>query len=135
MVKRLLYILVVALMLAGCGHERLIYVPGPVTRDTVVERVLSKDTLLVHDSTFVDRYVQGDTVIVSKVRDRVVYRAALRVDTMYKATHDTITVAEQVEVPAELSAYDRMSMVVGRWLVPIFLIVIAFIVGRVFVKK
>lgn len=121
--------------MAGCGHEKFLYVPGPITHDTVVERVLSRDTAFVHDSVFVDRYVSGDTVHIDKVRERVVYRSALRVDTMYKATHDTVTVAERVEVPADLSAYDRMSMVVGRWLVPIFLVVMAFMVGRVFVKK
>lgn len=112
-------------LLTACGGEKLIYVPGPSVHDTVVEHTILSDTVIKKDSVYVERYVKGDTVFVEKSKEHYEFNGKFRVDTLYKSRTDTLTITNVVEVEKELNAYDRVALAGGRWLLPLFLLLLA----------
>ena len=81
--------LVLALALCGCTTTR--YVPVErVTHhtDTVRELAVRIDSMTVRDSVAV--YMSGDTVYMTKWRDR--FRYSERIDTVYQSVADSIRV-------------------------------------------
>lgn len=121
-------------ILSSCGHEKLIYVPGPSVHDTVVEHSILSDTVVKKDSVYVERYVKGDTVFVERDKSHYEYNAKVRVDTLYKSRVDTLTITNVVEVEKELNAYDKVALASGRWLLPLLLIIVIFLVVRAIYK-
>ena len=130
--RRLFPLLFLLLCFIGCGHERLIYVPGPVTRDTVYEGHSQSDTLVCHDSIYVDRWRSGDTVYVNKYVDRYVYRNRDRVDTVYRVRVDSVPVVKEVipEGYIKPSGWDRFLMGYGNWFFWFCVGAVVFVVGR-----
>lgn len=115
--------------LTSCGSEKLIYVPGPSVHDTVVEHSILSDTVVRKDSVYVERYVKGDTVFVEKSKEHYEYNGKFRVDTVYKSRTDTLTITNVVEVEKELNSYDKVALASGRWLLPLFILLL--VVGAV----
>ena len=92
--------------------------------DTLIQTNVQRDSVYVHDSTFV--YVNGDTVRIEKWhtrwRDREVH------DTLYQAVHDSIQQPYPVikEVPAELTWWQHFRISLANillWVVGIVAVV------------
>lgn len=103
--------------LVGCAAQK----PINQTRDSVrVE--YRRDSIYVYerDSIFRDRWRAGDTVFVTVENWKIRYKDNT------KEVHDTVTVAEQKEVPVEYTPeyYKRTSA--GFW---VLLSLIVFVVG------
>lgn len=112
--KRISAMLVAVLLLQGCRT------PAP----TIVERVrtdtayvskIQRDSVWLHDSVMVERWLRGDTVFEFRDRWHVKYVERLRVDTVYRARVDSVPVPYEVvkEVPAQLSWWQRLRLGLG----------------------
>lgn len=79
-----------SLTLVAGGCSRKVYVPVEnvrVVRDTVVDRVWARDTLLLRDSTVT--WVRGDTVRIERWHDSA--RASVVRDTVVRLLHDSLS--------------------------------------------
>ena len=85
-----------AALLAGCTSVR--YVPlENVSHDSVyIDRRL-RDSVYLHDSVFVNRWTQGDTVYVDKVVTRYKYKDRWRYDTISVLRTDSVQSPYPVE--------------------------------------
>lgn len=112
--KRINFVMAAALLLQGCRT------PAP----TIVERVrtdtayvskIQRDSVWLHDSVMVERWLRGDTVFEFRDRWHVKYVERLRVDTVYRARVDSVPVPYEVvkEVPAQLSWWQRLRLGLG----------------------
>lgn len=125
--KRLLIALAVALtalFTTSCGGYKYIYVDGPVTHDTIVEHQIIRDSVFAHDSIYMHDYVKGDTIYKDKYVYKYIYKDAYKVDTFLKTSVDTITITKVQEVEKDLNAYDTLALKSGRWLFPLFIILL-----------
>lgn len=80
-----------ALCLGGC---RTVQPIERVVERTDTVRQYQRDSVRLVDSVFVDRWRTGDTVFVTKTRDRYLYRDILHTDTVRLTSIQT----EQVQV-------------------------------------
>lgn len=117
-------IFVAAIMLIGCSAPKPVSVPKDVEVRIEYRDRLQKDTVHVHDSTYIKE--KGDTVFILKYRD--IYREKLRVDTAYIYQCDTVN--NIVYVEKELSFFDSIKLKMGGYGFE-FLIVLA-VVGIVY---
>lgn len=109
-------VLVALSLLASCTTTKYVEVER-VMYDTTYVTKWQKDSVWLHDSVLVkDR---GDTVLIEKWHTE--WRDRLRVDTLYKATHDTIPqpypVTEYVE--KELSWWQQLRLWLGNVLLAV----------------
>lgn len=105
--------LVLALALCGCTTTTK-YVPVErVTHhtDTVRELAVRIDSVMTRDSVAV--YIRGDTVFMTKWRDR--FRYSERVDTVYRSVADSIRVPQPYPVERKLTAWEQTKMDFGGW--------------------
>lgn len=130
---RLLSLLPLALLLAGCG-VRYVAVPEyhevmEVRTDTV--RLSRVDSVYQRDSVYLTKWLQGDTVYIYK--ERMAYKYKFLADTVYKIASDTILKTDSVgvAVPVERkpSKWERACVTVGKivmGLVPAFVFWVGF---------
>lgn len=124
-----LFIILVAVavisLLMGCTTTKYVQVPQ-VHTDTVRMVALQRDSIVRHDSVFVNQYVRGDTVYKQVDRWLTMYRDRAVHDTAYISKRDTVGVAYPVEkqVPASLSRWQSFQIWVGR-IVIVALVVLA----------
>lgn len=105
--------LVLALALCGCTTTTK-YVPVErVTHhtDTVRELAVRIDSVMTRDSVAV--YIRGDTVFMTKWRDR--FRYSERVDTVYQSVADSIRVPQPYPVERKLTAWEQVKQDAGGW--------------------
>lgn len=88
-----------------------------VLRDTT--EVHSRDSLYFRDSVYVKEWVKGDTVYVTKFKDRYIYRDRWRDSISVKEVHDTTTVEKKVE--KELTWGQKTKIGLFPWLLLGFL--------------
>lgn len=116
------WLILLAALLVGCKTTQ----PVIQTRDSVrVEYRLDSVYVWQHDSTFRDRWRNGDTVFVTVEKWQTKYRDVLR------EVHDTITTNEvqTIEVQVIPNYYKRVST--GFW---ILLAIIVLLIGIKAVK-
>ena len=134
--KRIGFILVVmiALMATGCRGTKVVTVEVPKIEK---EYISSTDTVHQFDSVYVfnDRYVNRDTVYISKVNEKYKYLYRTRVDTLIKC--DTITVIDKEQIKALSSENDglKATMYFYRYLCFCLIGIIALMGLRIFFKK
>ena len=95
-----------------CSCSRSVYVPVETVRhhtDTLRLSALRVDSVFMHDSVAV--MMRGDTVYITKYRDRLRYRN--HVDTVYKATVDTARISVPYPVERQLSRWEQAKMDFG----------------------
>lgn len=127
-------ILIVALLLAmlfmvaSCTTTKYVEVPI-VKTDTTYVMKLKRDSVWLHDSTFIEK--AGDTIRIERWHTK--YRDVYQLDTIYRATHDTIPAPYPViqMVEKKLNWAQKSLMTVGG----IFLAVVAGAVVVWFVRK
>ena len=119
-----LAVLIVISLLCGCKTVK--YVPVETVRtDSVYVDRFARDSVYLHDSVFVNRWTQGDTVFVDKVVTKYKYKDRWRFDTVAVTRVDSVQVPYPVE--KELSWWEETRMHSFPILVAI-VAVLAFIV-------
>lgn len=83
-------------LLWGCRTVRYVPVPS-VSVDSVYVDRFHRDSIYLHDSVFVNRWMAGDTVFVGKVVTKYKYRDRWRQDTISVLRADTVRVPYPVE--------------------------------------
>ena len=93
----LVWLAYITLVWAMVGCKSIEYVPVVEHRtDTLIQTKTQRDSIWVHDSTYI--HERGDTVWVERWHTR--WRDRLQVDTIYQAVHDTIP-ALPVKLPGD----------------------------------
>lgn len=97
-------------MLAGCTSVK--YVPiESVTHDSIYISRLERDSIHVHDSIYMEVRTKSDTVYQTKYVQKVVYRDAMRTDTMVVERIDTLRIPYPVK--RELSRWEQIKLDFG----------------------
>ena len=123
-------VLIVISLLCGCKTVK--YVPVETVRtDSVYVDRFARDSVYLHDSVYVNRWVAGDTVFVDKVVTKYKYKDRWRYDTMAVVRTDSVRVPYPVE--KELSWWEETRMHSFPILV-VIVAVLAFIIAWL-VKK
>jgi hypothetical protein len=99
-----------------CGCKTKEYIPV-VEHHTDTLRVVQhhRDSIYLHDSTFVREYIQGDTVRVVTEMWHTKYRDRLKTDTIYRSRTDSVPVPYPVvkEVKKPLTMIEKGLMGTG----------------------
>lgn len=99
-------------MVLICSCTRQVYVPMETVwhhTDTLRLTALRVDSVFMHDSIAVMQ--QGDTVYITKYRDRFRYRT--HTDTVYRAVIDTARIAVPYPVERQLSRWESVKQEAG----------------------
>ena len=115
------------LMLQGCKTK---YVSVPEYHNVYVTK---HDTLTKHDSVyqkeFVDRFVKGDTVFLTKTK--VDYRYKNIYKTLYRDSIKTDSVRVPYPVEKKLSRWQGLKMEVGGWAIGVLSVVMLGTIGYI----
>lgn len=115
------------LMLQGCRTK---YVSVPEYHNVYVNK---HDTLTKHDSIyqkeFVDRYVKGDTVFLTKTQ--VDYRFRNIYKTLYRDSIKTDSIRVPYPVEKKLSRWQGVKMEVGGWAIGVLSVVVFGAIGYI----
>ncbi len=105
--------MVLCFTLTGCTS--VCYVPvESVTHDSIYISRVERDSIHVHDSIYMEVVSKADTVYQTKYVQKVVYRDALRTDTMIVERVDTIRLPYPVE--RQLSKWEKIKLDFGGML-------------------
>ena len=121
--KKLMIVMILSVALVGCKTKEYVTVPVHHT-DTLRLVQHHRDSIYLHDSTFVREYIQGDTVRIVTEMWHTKYRDRLKTDTLYRSRTDSVPVPYPVvkEVKKPLTMIEKGLMGTG----------IASIVGLLF---
>jgi len=114
-------ILMVLSILAVTGCKTIQYIPVETIRSEYVDKY-SRDSIMVRDSIYINRWQQSDTVYLYEYRDRLLYRDVLKVDSIIKV--DSIPYPVKVEIEKivfKKTWYDNI-MIYGFWILFLLLI-------------
>ena len=112
-----------AVVMVSCKTKEYVTVPVHHT-DTLRVVQHHRDSIYLHDSTFVREFIQGDTVRIVTEMWHTKYRDRLKTDTLYRSRTDSVPVPYPVikEVKKPLTLIEKALMGTG----------IASIVGLLF---
>jgi len=100
-----------AVVMVSCKTKE--YVPV-VEHHTDTLRLVQhhRDSIYLHDSTFVREFIQGDTVRIITEMWHTKFRDRLKTDTLYRSRTDSVPVPYPVvkEVAAKLSAWQKFRL-------------------------
>lgn len=115
----------VLMMLQGCRTK---YVSVPEYHNVYVTK---HDTLTKHDSIyqkeFVDRYVKGDTVFLTKTQ--VDYRFRNIYKTLYRDSIKKDSIRVPYPVERKLNKWESLKMEVGGWAIGVLSVVLLAVIG------
>ena len=115
------------MLLQGCKTK---YVSVPEYHNVYVTK---HDTLTKHDSVyqkeFVDRFVKGDTVFLTKTK--VDYRYKNIYKTLYRDSIKTDSVRVPYPVEKKLSRWQGLKMEVGGWAIGVLSVVVLGTIGYI----
>lgn len=117
---------VVLTLLFGCRSVRYVPVPS-ISVDSVYVDRFHRDSVYLHDSVFVNRWTQGDTVFVDKVVTKYKYKDRWRYDTVAVVRVDSVRVPYPVE--KELSIWEMTKIVFCSPLVVSIVLITAGCIG------
>ena len=123
-----------ALMVCSCRGTKVVTIDVPKIEK---EYVVSTDTVHQYDSVFVfnDRYVQKDTIYITKVSERYKYLYKVRVDTLLKTDTITIVTTEQIKALAKENDALKATMNFYRYLGMSLLVIIGLMGVYTFLKR
>lgn len=124
--KKLIFTLSIALMVAGCGTVKQIQIVERVSRDTLYLSNVQYDSIYVYQDHLTDR--SRDTIYIRDVQYEYKYKF-LR-DTVYKVQIDTIPVIREVEVVKT----ERYVPAIYKWSLGICIALIILIVLSILKK-
>lgn len=109
--KNLIFAIILSVVMVSCKTKE--YVPV-VEHHTDTLRVVQhhRDSIYLHDSTFVREFIQGDTVRIVTEMWHTKFRDRLKTDTLYRSRTDSVPVPYPVvkEVAAKLSAWQKFRL-------------------------
>lgn len=118
-----LYITILAVISVGCSTTRYVEVTNT---DTVHHFSQQRDSILLFDSVFVDRYINGDTIKITKEVYKLRYKDRFVTDTLY--------INKEIKVPypveKELTTWQKIKINTGEIFLCLFalsLVVIAIL--------
>lgn len=102
-----------AVALAGCKTREVVVTEHHTDTLRVVQH--HRDSIYLHDSTFVREYIQGDTVRIVTEMWHTKYRDRLKTDTLYRSRTDSVPVPYPVikEVKKPLNFFEKAMMGTG----------------------
>ena len=102
-----------AVALAGCKTREVVVTEHHTDTLRLVQH--HRDSIYLHDSTFVREYIQGDTVRVITEMWHTKYRDRLKTDTLYRSRTDSVPVPYPVikEVKKPLTMIEKGLMGTG----------------------
>lgn len=116
-----LYIAILAVISVGCSTTKYVEVTNT---DTVHHYTQQRDSILLFDSVFVDRYINRDTVKITKEVYKLRYKDRFVTDTLY--------INKEIKVPytveKKLTAWQKIKINTGEIFLCLFalsLVVIA----------
>ena len=112
--KKLIFAIIVAFAVCGCKTKEYVTVPVHHT-DTLRVVQHHRDSIYLHDSTFVREYIQGDTGRIVTEMWHTKYRDRLKTDTLYRSRTDSVPVPYPVikEVKKPLTMIEKGLMGTG----------------------
>ena len=112
--KKLIFIIILSVVMVSCKTKEYVTVPVHHT-DTLRVVQHHRDSIYLHDSTFVREYIQGDTVRVVTEMWHTKYRDRLKTDTIYRSRTDSVPVPYPVtkEVKKPLTLIEKGLMGTG----------------------
>ena len=109
--KNLIFAIILSVVMVSCKTKE--YVPV-VEHHTDTLRLVQhhRDSIYLHDSTFVREYIQGDTARIITEMWHTKFRDRLKTDTLYRSRTDSVPVPYPVvkEVAAKLSAWQKFRL-------------------------
>lgn len=123
----IIIVIVITLFCNSCKTIKEVPIEKIEYKTEYRDRILL-DSIYQHDSIYIQQ--KGDTIW--KYRDKYIYRNRYLHDTIFFSKIDTIP--QIIEVPMELSRYDKLKCNVGGFMIPIIFILI-FIVICWIIKK
>ena len=112
-----------------CGCRTIEYYPVETVRtDTVYVNRLAVDSVMVRDSIYI--HEKGDTV--TEHRYHYIYKYRDRVDTLYLASRDTVSVPYPVE--KELTKWQSFKVDYGGWAIGAVFGFVLIVFGRFIYK-
>lgn len=116
---------IILMMLQGCRTK---YVSVPEYHNVYINK---HDTLTKHDSIyqkeFVDRYIKGDTVFLTKTK--VDYRYKNIYKTLYHDSIKTDSVRVPYPIERKLNKWESLKMEVGGWAIGGMSVVLLVVIG------
>ena len=111
--RKIIVMIVVAVALAGCKTREVVVTEHHTDTLRLVQH--HRDSIYLHDSTFVREYIQGDTVRVITEMWHTKYRDRLKTDTLYRSRTDSVPVPYPVvkEVKKPLTMIEKALMGTG----------------------
>ena len=102
-----------AVALAGCKTREVVVTEHHTDTLRLVQH--HRDSIYLHDSTFVREYIQGDTVRSVTEMWPTKYRDRLKTDTIYRSRTDSVPVPYPVvkEVKKPLNFFEKAMMGTG----------------------
>lgn len=96
-------------MLAGCKTEEKVVTVTEHRTDTLWRIQQQRDSIYLHDSTFMREFIQGDTVRIITEMWHTKYRDRVKTDTLYRSRVDTVPVPYPVvkEVKKPLTTIEK----------------------------
>lgn len=118
-----LYIAILAVISVGCSTTRYVEVTNT---DTVHHFTQQRDSIMMWDSVFVDRYINGDTIKITKEVYKLRYKDRFVTDTLY--------INKEIKVPypveKKLTTWQKIKINTGEIFLCLFalsLVVIAIL--------
>lgn len=112
--RKIIVMILSAVVMVSCKTKE--YVPV-VEHHTDTMRVVQhhRDSIYLHDSTFVREYIQGDTVRIITEMWHTKFRDRLKTDTIYRSRTDSVPVPYPVvkEVKKPLTLIEKALMGTG----------------------
>lgn len=109
----------------------------PACSPRIVERIVvqhdtttvyHRDTTYHRDSIYIREWIKGDTVFVTKFRDRYIYRDRWRDSVSVREVHDTTAV--EVKVEKELSWIQKSKIGAFPWLLGAVILLAAWVTRK-----
>lgn len=112
--KKLIFAIILSVVMVSCKTKEYVSV---VEHHIDTLRVVQhhRDSIYLHDSTFVREYIQGDTVRIITEMWHTKYRDRLKTDTIYRSRTDSVPVPYPVvkEVKKPLTMIEKVLMGTG----------------------
>lgn len=119
------------LMLSSCS-PKTVYVPTVTIRtDTLYRTALRVDSVIFRDSVAVIQ--RGDTVYLTKYRDRFRYRECI--DTVYQSATDSVRIRVPYPVERPLTQWERTKMELGGWAFGALIVAVVAVVWLIFKRR
>ena len=111
--RKIIVMIAAAGALAGCKTREVVVTEHHT--DTLRLTQHHRDSIYLHDSTFVREYIQGDTVRIITEMWHTKYRDRLKTDTLYRSRTDSVPVPYPVikEVKKPLNFFEKAMMGTG----------------------